>query len=191
MLSKEIFCNMLEWGIEQYKKEQKLSKALQEFSGDDSTTYIGSNIDFIIDILEEEMADKDQFISWWVWDTECGTKSVRACTVKYLNGEKHRIRTVEDLYDFLIVHYPLSKLQREIILRAQTEGVKFAISELEKYGRELGNISDEAISLKFIEKMKLNYLIETGIKTEVDSKEVNVDGCRVKIPDVTLFGKSE
>jgi hypothetical protein len=52
--------------------------------------------------LEKLSGDIDEWISWWIWDTDFGVKNNE---VTFKDGKKKKIITVEDLYNLINNHY--------------------------------------------------------------------------------------
>jgi len=106
MVTREGFIIAINYILNLEKKEIKLTEDLQEFTGDkDFTGFMSIWPGKIVEWLESEMEDSDNYISWWLWDCpEAGKcKKDDSCSV-WVNGEKSKpivIRTSGDLYDFL------------------------------------------------------------------------------------------
>ena len=52
--------------------------------------------------LEKIAGDTDEWISWWIWDTDFGVKSNE---ITFKDGKKKKIMTVEDLYNLINSYY--------------------------------------------------------------------------------------
>ena len=96
MLKKETFVNALLNIKKQSEKVHKFSSAIEEMSDgfivfDNDNLYLSS----LIEVLREVMNDKDDFISWWLYeDVE---------KVIWLDdGTRIELNTAEDLYDYLL-----------------------------------------------------------------------------------------
>jgi len=103
-MNKELFTQAVNFIIELDRKEHKLTQALQEYGGE--TDFMSFGTDHAARIakwLEEVMGDDEGTISWWIWDCpDCGRADDDACTISYPDGEEYCLKTVEDLYNYLI-----------------------------------------------------------------------------------------
>ena len=101
MLKKETFVNALLNIKKQSERVDKFSSAIEAMSDgfivfDSDNLYLSS----LIKVLREVMNDKDDFISWWLYeDVE---------KVIWLDdGTRIELNTAEDLYDYLLNYMQL------------------------------------------------------------------------------------
>lgn len=179
MLSKELFCKLLNWAIEKIDRDKKFENALQEYAGDkDFTGFFTQDSSFIIEWLEKAMGDKNDWISWWVYETECGTVSEDLCTAtdgKENGKKKWVLRTVEDLYDFLFAIYPISGIQHQLLVSAQSAGVQFALREL-SLARETCSVEDFAEVMRvLLNKVNIDYMVATGVDSQMNMETYEVE----------------
>lgn len=57
----------------------------------------------LFDILKEEFSDKDDWIGWWVYEKDFGSR--KDLTAKHQNGKKIKLDTPQQLYKFLIKNH--------------------------------------------------------------------------------------
>ena len=78
-----------------------------DFYGIDDFGLIGT----VIDVLELAFEDKEQWISWWFYETNCGKENYRywEASEDVEKDEGHAIENPEQLYDFLISNYKLQQ----------------------------------------------------------------------------------
>lgn len=182
MLSKELFCKLLNWAIKQEEKADKLNDALQEYSGDkDFTGFFTHDTSVIVEWLENAMGDTEETISWWVWDTDCGKAEDELCTISFPKEKKdYTIKTPEDLYDYLFNEFPLPGIQEQLLVSAQSEGVKFALRKLAESRENCSSDDYKALIKLLLNKIHDDYMIEIGVDPIMD-----MESCTVERP--TLF----
>lgn len=73
--------------------------------------------DPVIKLLETVTCDKDQWISYWVFDLDCGKKYEPGC-IKDVDGSDIPLKTIEDLWKLLTENYPEGKISEEVKERA-------------------------------------------------------------------------
>lgn len=66
--------------------------------------------DRFIQILKDEFNDKDDWISWWVYETDFNRR--KDLTAKHKNGKPIKLGTPEELYKFLVKNYESYKSNR-------------------------------------------------------------------------------
>jgi len=101
-MKKECFVNMINAVMEMDKKEREFEDALEPFFDG----YIISNItgkfqNDIIVALEHEMGDKNDTISWWLWDAPDAGNDKEASYIEIIKTKEIiRLDTIEQLYDY-------------------------------------------------------------------------------------------
>lgn len=102
-ISRQQFTKILNWVIKQYEKSDRLSDALQEYTGDkDFTGFFSAQWDFVVEWLADVVNDTDEWIAWWMWEAEHGTAEQYTIEVK---GDRIFLNDAGELYDFMKVHY--------------------------------------------------------------------------------------
>lgn len=108
MLEREQFKKFIKLIQKLDKRDLKLTKALQEYTGDtDFTGFRDSIQDRLLDWLVETMHDtSDSTILWWLYDCPAMGRTPEHCTIIWTNEETGRtekriILTLDDLYDYL------------------------------------------------------------------------------------------
>lgn len=79
----------------------KYEKVVEALDIDGVFTFGMDTIDIVIELLSALVGDTEEWVSWWVWDTNFG-KSEDLITVIERCGKKVEIKTAEDLFDFLV-----------------------------------------------------------------------------------------
>lgn len=96
MITKKLFCEILENIQLQNSIDEQVSKSLETIS--DTWVMINSNnkiYKVLFTLLEEVMNDNGDWISWWLYEDVDKV-------VTFNNGEKIIVKTPEQLYDFLV-----------------------------------------------------------------------------------------
>jgi len=103
MISFELFDKTINAIKEQDKIDQKVGKALEELC--DSWVMMNSKnkkYSVLFELFEKVMNDKDNFISWWLYENV-----KKEVTLK--NGKKIDLSTTKKLYEYLIKYYKEKK----------------------------------------------------------------------------------
>jgi hypothetical protein len=58
-------------------------------------------VDSLIDMLEEYFEDEDEWISYWVYELDFGSKWEKGMVLDE-NGQDIKLQTIEDLYNILM-----------------------------------------------------------------------------------------
>lgn len=95
--NKELFVKALKTIESMNLKYEKVVEALDI---DGVFTFGMDTIDIVIELLSALVGDTEEWVSWWVWDTNFG-KSEDLITVIERYGKKVEIKTAENLFDFL------------------------------------------------------------------------------------------
>ena len=103
MISKECFINTISDMKKLDEIENKVSLIYRENGIDCCNTGIRCNYESIIlDLLEDAMNDKGEWIAWWIFEMNFG-EGVTEDSAQYEDGCPIRLYTAEDLYDFLVL----------------------------------------------------------------------------------------
>lgn len=76
----------------------KLNKAVKDFEPDFNYLSFGRIETLIVKVLEIAMDDKAQWISWWLYENECGKGKMQAYNTK------HKLipsKTINNLYNLI------------------------------------------------------------------------------------------
>ena len=104
-MTKELFVKSIKAIKDQKIKEEKLCKDLNVLIDGHFVCHFNEPILIsLIEVLADSMGDKDEWIEWWLWDTNFG-KDHNEVKVK---GRSYCIKTAGDLYKFLKMHYEVS-----------------------------------------------------------------------------------
>lgn len=106
MLSYEKFETVINHIREQIDNEDKLVKAMQDILLDGHVVCKLSTTLFedIISILEDMFLDKVETISWWIWESDFGTKHATIID----NHQQVNLISTKELYDYLYENYKKS-----------------------------------------------------------------------------------
>jgi hypothetical protein len=112
MITRESFKKIIVAIEKQDQFDSELGKKINSLIPDSVdgifTIPLSSNI---VQILGEEFRDSEETISWWLWDApEAGrAKNPESYTI-FGKNKKWIIKTVDDLYDYLLESYNTTKL---------------------------------------------------------------------------------
>ena len=101
MISLDLFKSIVSHIKQQEEKDEKLTKLLidPEFTGWISTA--NDLIDDLVKLLEYELGDKYEYISWWLYDISDGNKFVYE-DFKEDKQVRYNLNDLEDLYNYII-----------------------------------------------------------------------------------------
>ena len=81
------------------KDEDNLNEAFQKFEPDWNRISFGRYEILVVKALKLAMEDKEEWISYWVYDLNCGKDAKKnSVTVK---GKNIPIKTIDNLYDLI------------------------------------------------------------------------------------------
>lgn len=187
MISKARFLKIIHFLIGEEAKQEELHKALKKYAPSDFTGFLKTDIGiFILDFLQTEMNDTDNYIGWWLYDCPKRGKCEddKRCTIwlgdiDNPDTDKVVIRTPEDLYDFLITQTGSapSKESLDLTKKAQDNGVKFAlqtinqIKEKNSKTRNPGWEERQTLMQYLIDKITNTYLAKAGVNRDLNLDE--------------------
>lgn len=101
MISLDLFKNIISHIKQQEEKDEKLTKLLidPEFTGWVSTA--NDLIDDLVKLLEYELGDKYEYVSWWLYDIADGDKFVYE-DFKDDKQVRYNLNDLKDLYNYII-----------------------------------------------------------------------------------------
>lgn len=101
MISLDLFKSIISHIKQQEEKDEKLTKLLidPDFTGWISTA--NNLIDDLVKLLEYELGDKYEYISWWLYDISDGNKFVYE-NFKDDKQVRYNLNDLEDLYYYII-----------------------------------------------------------------------------------------
>jgi len=101
MISLDLFKSIISHIKQQEEKDEKLTKLLidPDFTGWISTA--NDLIDDLVKLLEYELGDKYEYISWWLYDISDGNKFVYE-DFKDDKQVRYNLNSPEDLYYYVI-----------------------------------------------------------------------------------------
>ena len=100
-MNKKEFTKLMEEFISLRKAETKLNDALKEFNSDFNYFSFGRWETMFIRTLEFAMNDKDEWISYFIYDLELGESDLTVKDPVKIGGEPVSIKTISDLYNLL------------------------------------------------------------------------------------------
>ena len=100
-MKKETFVKAIELIKEHRKREDTFLAGLDAVSPDtNNDTFIYSAYEsFLVELLAEELSDKDDVLGWWIYDTEFGTQEKFRSI--FIADTEIELDTAEKLYDYL------------------------------------------------------------------------------------------
>lgn len=101
MISLDLFKSIISHIKQQEEKDEKLTKLLidPDFTGWISTA--NDLIDDLVKLLEYELGDKYEYISWWLYDITDGNKFVYE-DFKDDKQVRYNLNDLKDLYNYII-----------------------------------------------------------------------------------------
>lgn len=101
MISLDLFKSIVSHIKQQEEKDEKLTKLLvdPDFTGWISTA--NDLIDDLVKLLEYELGDKYEYISWWLYDISDGNKFVYE-DFKDDKQVRYNLNDLKDLYNYII-----------------------------------------------------------------------------------------
>lgn len=189
MMTERDFVMGIEYILEQQKKEQAFTNALQEYANDSDLTYFHTNhADWMVRFLARTLNTEDydealDLISWWLWDApEAGKADDETCTISNPEtGESWVVKTPSDLYNYIVSQD--NSLDNHTI---QTEAIKFTLNIIDNLRTDNTETHNEgwaernALLQYTREKIVNEYRLKTDDFTDFDSD-----------PNFILFAKGE
>lgn len=111
MMRKENFVKAINALIEQSERDCEFEKALEPFFDNYLISSLSDHLqNAVIDLLEDEMNDIGETISWWLYDAPEAGKNKESCYIFLQDGTEITVETPEQLYDFLTASKSRSKI---------------------------------------------------------------------------------
>ena len=107
VMSKESFCEVMDNYRSMFDFTDEMNDLFDKYKMD-GNIYPPMCTETVIDLLEFIFNDKNQWISYWVFELEFGKQYEDEC-IKWEDGEVIPLKTAEDLYDLLIRNMKESK----------------------------------------------------------------------------------
>ena len=103
MITRALFKEVINAIMEQQKIDSEIDAALGKVCG----SFVCFNTEnklwrVVYDLLAYATYDENDFIGWWLYDTECGKHNY---TIYYNDHATRDIKTVDDLYNLLEEEY--------------------------------------------------------------------------------------
>jgi len=99
-MEKESFIKYMEELMRIKGIEDDLNKVLRRYANDFNNLFFTPYETLIVEILKDAMNDEYDWISYWLYDCDCGTND-NADSVKDKDGKKIPLRTLDDLYNII------------------------------------------------------------------------------------------
>lgn len=103
-MKKETFIKLMTELLSLKEDERTLQKEFRKIDPDFNYIRFGRHEDLIVHILKEAMDDKNEWIYYWLYELECGTKAI-ANSVTDKDGKKIPLKTLGNLYDLIKAGY--------------------------------------------------------------------------------------
>lgn len=105
MISKKTFVNTINKIIDYNNMSNEINDVFSKYRTEDcNSVFYGFYEDVVVNLLTEAMNDKDEWISWWLYECNYGTDTTGYAVVGPRNIELD-LSTPEKLYDFLVKEY--------------------------------------------------------------------------------------
>lgn len=142
MISKKAFTDIINL-YDQWKEEDKqFSESIQTFAHDeDFSGFYSERPQKLLELLNTLMGidTKDDIISWWLMDAPDHGKCGQGCIVDP-SGKSWDLMTAGDLYDYIVEEMGVTDTD---LLEAQTNGVIFALEEIERLREDNDSLKDD------------------------------------------------
>lgn len=141
MISLDLFKSVIGHIYQQEEKDKKLTELLidPDFTGWISTA--NDLIDDLINLLEYELGDKYETVSWWIYDISDGKKFV----YEDIDEDKQvefNLNSLDDLYYYIIGDLEMVK-QRVVSKDEDTVSKTVDVSEVSEYFDTIWGETDE------------------------------------------------
>lgn len=105
MISKKTFVNTINKIIDYNNMSNEINDVFSKYRTEDcNSVFYGFYEDVVVNLLTEAMNDKDEWISWWLYECNYGQDTMKYATIGPDNVEID-LSTPEKLYDFLVKEY--------------------------------------------------------------------------------------
>lgn len=94
-MDKKHFVEIIKELVQLRKDADNLHEAFKVFNPDFNFISLGRCEDLIVKNLEYSMDDTSQWISYWLYETDCGKKNMGVT----IDGKKVPMKTAENLFD--------------------------------------------------------------------------------------------
>lgn len=98
-MNKKEFIKLVSELVSIKQDEDNLNKALQKFEPDFNYICFGRYETLVVRALEFAMNDTSSWISYWLYDCDCGKKPMK---VTDKQGKRVPMKTISNLYDCII-----------------------------------------------------------------------------------------
>ena len=98
-LTKEEFVKIIEEFVSLKNDEYAVHEALKKFDPDFGFFSLSRYETLLVRILESALNDKSQWISWWIYEKECGKR--KKMTVSDKKGKALPSRTPGDIWELI------------------------------------------------------------------------------------------
>ena len=98
-MNKEQFTKLVSELVSIKQDEDSLNKALQKFEPDFNYICFGRYETLVVRSLELAMNDTSSWISYWLYDCDCGKNPMKVTNKK---GKRVPMKTISNLYDCIV-----------------------------------------------------------------------------------------
>jgi len=99
-MDKKTFIKLMQELVSIKEDEDNLNKAFKKFNPDFNYISFGRYEELVVKCLEQAMDDKNDWISYWLYELDCGKESKRL-KVKDKKGKIIPTKTINDLYNII------------------------------------------------------------------------------------------
>lgn len=100
-MNKEEFKEIMTWFIDKIKRGEILSNAFNRYNAESFWYSIDSEYETkFLEVLKIAVNDQYDWITYWVYDLECGKKYTKGC-VQSKEGIHIPLKTIGNLYDII------------------------------------------------------------------------------------------
>lgn len=102
ILSKEKFIEVIEELHSLENDIQNVHSAMKKLDPDFGGFYLSRVSTLVLNLLEKAIGDKYQYINYFIYDLDYGKKWKKRSVVDTKNGKFIKLKTISDLYDYII-----------------------------------------------------------------------------------------
>lgn len=186
MLTKKQFIERIEFIEDFHNRMCEFDEALRNYAPSDFSGFFDDKTyQYLIARLGEDVNDDNDYIGWWICETEFG-KNKNMC--KIWEGDTDHdpdwiVDTPEQLYDYIFIQNTKapSKESVQLAVKAQDNGVKFALKIIEEMQRTNEKTKNEGwgergVLLQYAQdKIEREYRLQRGIGADLNfSKNLHI-----------------
>jgi len=97
MITKKRFRQLMEELVSLKQDEENFREAFKKFEPEGGNLFFSRHENLVVDSLKEAINDKNLWISYWLYELNCGKEHNRLKVTK--DGKRVPMKTIDNLYD--------------------------------------------------------------------------------------------